>query len=102
MNQLNTTITKETTRHINLIIQISERIARTERIYITTLKTIILYFKTSVDIWMKHKCILMKPKGWKVKKLRHRPSSETGKSYSEVIKKKNGILNRLRKDYDFE
>ena len=35
-------------------------------------------------------------------KLRHHPSSETGKSYSEIIKKKKGIINQLRKDFDFE
>ena len=35
-------------------------------------------------------------------KLRHHPSSETGKSYSEIIKKKKGIINQLRKDIDFE
>ena len=34
--------------------------------------------------------------------LRHHPSSETGKSYSEIIKKKKGIINQLRKDFDFE
>ena len=33
-------------------------------------------------------------------KLRHHPSSETGKSYSEIIKKKKkGIINQLRKDF---
>ena len=35
-------------------------------------------------------------------KLRHHPSSETGKSYSEMIKKKKGIINQLRQDFDFE
>ena len=34
-------------------------------------------------------------------KLRHHPSSETGKSYSAIIKKKKGILNQLRKDVSF-
>ena len=33
-------------------------------------------------------------------KLRHHPSSDTGKSYSEIIKKKRGIINQLRKDFD--
>ena len=35
-------------------------------------------------------------------KLRHHPSSETGTSYSEMSKKKNGIINQLRQDFDFE
>ena len=35
-------------------------------------------------------------------KLRHHPSSETGKSYSEIIKKKKGIIKQLRKDSNFE
>ena len=35
-------------------------------------------------------------------KSRHHPSSETGKSYSEIIKKKKGIINLLRKDFDSE
>ena len=35
-------------------------------------------------------------------KLRHHPSSETGKSYSEIIKKKKGIFNQLRKDFDLD
>ena len=30
-------------------------------------------------------------------KLRHHPSSETGKNYSEMIKKKKVIINQLRK-----
>ena len=34
-------------------------------------------------------------------KLRHHPSSETRKSYSEMIKKKKGIINQLRQDFDF-
>ena len=32
-------------------------------------------------------------------KIRHHPSSETGKLYSE-IKKKKGIISQLRKDFD--
>ena len=35
-------------------------------------------------------------------KLRHHPSSEKGKSYSEMIKKKEGIINQLRQDFGFE
>ena len=35
-------------------------------------------------------------------KLRHHPSSETGKSYSEIMKKKKGIINQLRKDFNFD
>ena len=35
-------------------------------------------------------------------KLRHHPSSETGKTYSEMIKKKKDIINQLRKNYKFE
>ena len=35
-------------------------------------------------------------------KLRHHPSSETGKSYSEIIKKKKGIINHLRKEFNFD
>ena len=35
-------------------------------------------------------------------KIRHHPSSETGKSYSEIIKKKKGIINQLRQDFDFD
>ena len=35
-------------------------------------------------------------------KLRHHPSSETGKSYSEMIKKKKGIINQLRQDFNFD
>ena len=34
--------------------------------------------------------------------MRHHPSSETGKSYSGILKKKKGITNQLRKDFDFE
>ena len=34
-------------------------------------------------------------------KIRHHPSTETCKSYLEIIKKK-GIINELRKDFDFE
>ena len=34
-------------------------------------------------------------------KLRHHPSSETSKTYSEMIKKKKGIINQLRQDFDF-
>ena len=35
-------------------------------------------------------------------KIRHHPSSETGKNYSEMIKKKKDISNQLRKNYKFE
>ena len=35
-------------------------------------------------------------------KMRHHPSSETGKSYSEMIKKKKGVTNQLRQDFNFE
>ena len=35
------------------------------------------------------------------KHLRHHPSSEAGKFYSEIIKKKKGIINQLRRDFDF-
>ena len=35
-------------------------------------------------------------------KIRHHPSSETGKTYSEMIKKKKGIINQLRQDFNFE
>ena len=34
-------------------------------------------------------------------KLRHHPSSETGKTYSEMIKKKKGISSQLRQYFDF-
>ena len=32
-------------------------------------------------------------------KIRHHPPSETGKTYSEMIKKKKGIINQLRQDF---
>ena len=35
-------------------------------------------------------------------KIRHHPSSETGKTYSEMIKKKKGKINQLRQDFNFE
>ena len=35
-------------------------------------------------------------------RLRHHPSSETGKNYSEMIKKKKVRINQLRKNYKFE
>ena len=35
-------------------------------------------------------------------KIRHHPSSETGKTYSEMIKKKKDIINQLRKNFKFE
>ena len=35
-------------------------------------------------------------------KSRHHPSSETGKSYSEMIKKQKGIINELRQYVEFE
>ena len=34
--------------------------------------------------------------------MRNHPSSETGKSFSEMIKKKIGIINQLRKDFNFD
>ena len=45
---------------------------------------------------------LMKIQRLEGEKLRHQPSSETGKSYSEIIKKNKGIINQLRRDFDFE
>ena len=61
-----------------------------------------LYFKIKEDIKKKHRRIFNEIQRLESEKLRHHPSSETGKSYSEMIKKKKGIINQLRQDFDVD
>ena len=100
INQLNITIMKETTRHINLIIHILEELQ--EQIEYHSAKRDYAVFQNKRRYIEEAQAYFNEIQRLEGEKLRHHPSSETGKSCSGMIEKKKGIINQLRKDFDFE